>query len=82
MLVYTLKDNDPLRVPEFQYLADPVCLDEERDVFGRVGPRDSRRIGVDSGVAKLLGFRDPLGHQLIHCPVSPSTTRTGRWNAA
>ncbi|MFB0564371.1 MAG: serine protease [Candidatus Aminicenantaceae bacterium] len=31
MLVYTLKDNDPLKVPELQYIADPVSLDERRD---------------------------------------------------
>lgn len=31
MLVYTLKENDPLQVPVLQYLADPVSLDEEHD---------------------------------------------------
>jgi S1-C subfamily serine protease len=32
MLVYTLRDNDPLKVPEFEYLAEPVSLDEKHDV--------------------------------------------------
>jgi S1-C subfamily serine protease len=31
MLVYTLIDNDPLKVPEFQYLAEQVSLDEKHD---------------------------------------------------
>ncbi|MGD9345030.1 MAG: serine protease [Candidatus Aminicenantes bacterium] len=31
MLVYMLKDNDPLKVPTFQYLAEPVSLDENHD---------------------------------------------------
>jgi len=31
MLVYTLKDNDPLKVPQLQYLAEPVSLDESHD---------------------------------------------------
>jgi S1-C subfamily serine protease len=32
MLVYTLADNDPLKVPELQYLAEPVSLDETHDI--------------------------------------------------
>lgn len=31
MLVYRLKDNDPLKVPEWQYSATPIALDRERD---------------------------------------------------
>ncbi|MBN1222298.1 MAG: trypsin-like peptidase domain-containing protein, partial [Candidatus Aminicenantes bacterium] len=31
MLVYALWDNDPLKVPELRYLADPVSLDENHD---------------------------------------------------
>ena len=32
MLVYTLTDNDPLKVPEHQYLAEPVSLDKNHDI--------------------------------------------------
>lgn len=31
MLVYWLKDNDPLKIPVFQYLAVPLSLDKEHD---------------------------------------------------
>jgi len=31
MLVYVLRDNDPLKVPEFHYIADPVSVDEQHD---------------------------------------------------
>ncbi len=31
MLVYRLHDNDPLKVPELQFLAVPISLDEEHD---------------------------------------------------
>jgi S1-C subfamily serine protease len=32
MLVFTLADNDPLKVPELQYLAEPVSLDKTHDI--------------------------------------------------
>ncbi len=32
MFVYALKDNDPLKAPEFSYIATPVCLDEKHDI--------------------------------------------------
>ncbi len=32
MLVYTLADNDPLKVPELQYLAEPISLDDTHDI--------------------------------------------------
>ena len=32
MLVYRLDDNDPLKVPELTFRADPVSLDEEHDL--------------------------------------------------
>lgn len=32
MLVYTLADNDPLKIPELQYLAEPVSLDDTHDI--------------------------------------------------
>ncbi len=31
IMVYRLKDNDPLKVPEWQFSATPIALDEERD---------------------------------------------------
>ena len=31
MLVYVLHDNDPLKVPELHYLADPISVDEQHD---------------------------------------------------
>jgi S1-C subfamily serine protease len=32
MLVYRLDDNDPLKIPELKFRADPVSLDEEHDL--------------------------------------------------
>lgn len=31
MLVYTLRENDPLKVPELNYLADPISVDAQHD---------------------------------------------------
>ena len=32
VLVYRLKDNDPLKVPEWQFLATPIAFDKKRDI--------------------------------------------------
>lgn len=46
MLVYWLQDNDPLKIPVFQYLAIPLSLDEEHDtaLLKIVTDRDGKRV--------------------------------------
>lgn len=56
MLVYWLKDNDPLKIPVFQYLAIPLSLDEKHDtaLLKIVADKDGNRINkVDFSHVRL-----------------------------
>jgi len=64
MLVYTLKDNDPLKIPEFQYIADPVSLDQRRDtaLLKIVKDEDGREINRDN--FSFVKMRNPYAMKL------------------
>jgi len=57
MLVYGLKDNDPLKVPAWQYIAVPVSLDADHDtaLLKIVTDKDGNKITKDNFSFLVMG---------------------------
>jgi S1-C subfamily serine protease len=64
MLVYRLKDNDPLQEPELQYTAAPVSLDEFHDTALLKIVSDSRGQKVSPEDLPFCSFSNPYGMRL------------------
>jgi S1-C subfamily serine protease len=61
MLVYQLKDNDPLKVPDFLYIAAPVSLDEDHDTALLKIVADNQGNAVDRRDFSSVSFGNPFG---------------------
>jgi S1-C subfamily serine protease len=64
MLVYTLKDNDPLKVPELQYLAEPVSLDREHDIALLRIVKDKDGNPIEGQTFSHVSIGNPFGMRL------------------
>lgn len=64
MLVYALADNDPLKVPELQYLAEPVSLDEEHDIALLRIVKDKDGNPIDGKTFSYVSIGNPFGIRL------------------
>jgi S1-C subfamily serine protease len=64
MLVYTLIDNDPLKVPEFQYLAEQVSLDEKHDTALLRIVKDKDGNPIAGKTFSYVSIGNPFGMQL------------------
>jgi S1-C subfamily serine protease len=64
MLVYTLMDNDPLKLPELQYLAEPVSLDEEHDTALLRIVKDKDGYPIAGKTFSYVSIGNPFGMQL------------------
>ena len=64
MLVYTLADNDPLKIPELQYLAEPISLDDTHDIalLHIVKDKDGNR--VEGKTFSYVTIGNPFGIRL------------------
>jgi S1-C subfamily serine protease len=64
MLVYTLADNDPLKVPELQYLAEPVSLDETHDIALLRIVKDKDGNPIEGETFSYVSIGNPFGIRL------------------
>jgi S1-C subfamily serine protease len=64
MLVYTLADNDPLKVPELKYLANPVSLDEKHDIALLRIVKDKDGNPIEGNVFSYVSIGNPFGIRL------------------
>jgi S1-C subfamily serine protease len=64
MLVYTLADNDPLKIPDLQYLAEPVSLDEVHDIALLRIVKDKDGNPIDGKTFSYVSIGNPFGIRL------------------
>jgi hypothetical protein len=64
MLVYRLKDNDPLKIPVVQYRAAPVSLDEEHDTALLKIVEDAGGNPVDLRDLSYVTLGNPFGMKI------------------